>query len=132
MPLSCGRTSEALGRIEDKPGDDTTATLAVDAPGGGTRLIQRADILYLQAHGDYVRVITADARHLVRSTLNEIERRWAPHGFHRVHRRYLVNLKRASEVRPQLNGTAVLILADGAGLPIARRNSATSRRRLRS
>ena len=63
-------------------------------------------MLYLQAHGDYVRVITGDGRFLVRGTLGEIERRWEPHGFHRVHRRFLVNLRRAVEVRPQLNGTA--------------------------
>ena len=130
-PVSTARVAEALNRIA-QPHQDTTETLAVDAPGGGTKLLQRADILYLQAHGDYVRVVTADARHLVRGTLNEIERRWAPHGFHRVHRRYLVNLKRASEVRPQLNGTAVLILADGAELPLARREVAELRRRLRS
>jgi DNA-binding LytR/AlgR family response regulator len=130
-PVSRARVAEALARIESRP-EDTTQTLAVDAPGGGTRLIQRPDILYLQAHGDYVRVVTADARHLVRGTLNEIERRWAPHGFHRVHRRYLVNLKRAAEVRPQLNGTATLILGDGTELPIARREVAELRRRLRS
>ena len=124
--------AEALARGSRSRAEDTTETLAVDAPGGGTRLLQRADILYLQAHGDYVRVVTADGRHLVRGTLNEIERRWAPHGFHRVHRRFLVNLSRAAEVRPQLNGTAVLILADGAELPIARREVAELRRRLRS
>jgi two-component system, LytTR family, response regulator LytT len=131
-PVSTARVAEALNRIADKPAEDVTDTLAVDAPGGGTKLIQRADILYLQAHGDYVRVVTADGRHLVRGTLNEIERRWAPHGFHRVHRRFLVNLRRAAEVRPQLNGTALLILADGAELPIARREVAELRRRLRS
>ncbi|MDA0178906.1 LytTR family DNA-binding domain-containing protein [Solirubrobacter phytolaccae] len=131
-PVSTARVAEALARIEAKPEDDTTQTLAVDAPGGGTRLIQRADVLYLQAHGDYVRVHLTDARHLVRGTLNEIERRWAPHGFHRVHRRFLVNLKHATEVRPQLNGTATLILADGSELPIARREVAELRRRLRS
>lgn len=130
-PVSTARVAEALGRIATIP-EDTTQTLAVDAPGGGTRLLQRADILYLQAHGDYVRVVTADGRHLVRGTLNEIERRWAPHGFHRVHRRYLVNLARVTETRPQLNGTAALILADGAELPIARREVAELRRRLRS
>jgi DNA-binding LytR/AlgR family response regulator len=130
-PVSRARVADALARIEAKP-PDISQTLAVDAPGGGTRLVQRADILYLQAHGDYVRVVTADARHLVRGTLNEIERRWAPHGFHRVHRRYLVNLKCVTEVRPQLNGTAVLILADGAEVPIARREVAELRRRLRS
>ena len=39
---------------------------------------------------------------------------------------------RAVEVRPQLNGTALLILADGAELPIARREVAELRRRLRT
>ena len=106
-PVSRARVAEALGRIADKPADDTTGRRSPStSPGGGTRLIRRADILYLQAHGDYVRVVTADGRYLVRGTLNEIERRWAPHGFHRVHRRFLVNLRRAAEVRPQLNGTA--------------------------
>jgi DNA-binding LytR/AlgR family response regulator len=130
-PVSSARVAEALNRIAQPP-QDTSETLAVDVPGGGTKLLQRADILYLQAHGDYVRVFTADDRYLVRGTLNEIERRWAPHGFHRVHRRFLVNLRRAAEVRPQLNGTATLILADGAELPIARREVAELRRRLRS
>ena len=46
--------------------------------------------------------------------------------------RFLVNLRRAVEVRPQLNGTALLILADGAELPIARREVAELRRRLRA
>ena len=133
-PVSRARVAEALARITDGGGrgGHPHETLAVDAPGGGTRLIRRDDVIYLQAHGDYVRVLTADGRHLVRGTLGEIERRWAPHGFHRVHRRFLVNLGRATEVRPQLNGTAVLILADGAELPIARREVAELRRRLRS
>jgi len=131
-PVSTARVAEALNRIAAKPAPDDTDTLAVETPTGATKLIQRADILYLQAHGDYVRVVTAEHRYLVRGTLNEIERRWAPHGFHRVHRRFLVNLKQAAEVRPQLNGTAQLILADGAELPIARREVAELRRRLRT
>jgi DNA-binding LytR/AlgR family response regulator len=132
-PVSTARVAEALARIAAPPkADDGTDTLAVDVPGGGTRLVRREQVLYLQAHGDYVRVVAGEGRFLVRGTLNEIERRWAPHGFHRVHRRYLVNLARAREVRPQLNGTAVLILADGAELPIARREVAELRRRLRS
>jgi DNA-binding LytR/AlgR family response regulator len=130
-PVSRARVAEALARVTETP-RDTHDTLAVDAPGGGTKLLRREDVIYLQAHGDYVRVVTADARHLVRGRLGEIERRWAPHGFHRVHRRFLVNLRKAAEVRPQLNGTAVLILADGAELPIARREVAELRRRLRS
>ncbi|WP_028063179.1 LytR/AlgR family response regulator transcription factor [Solirubrobacter soli] len=130
-PVSRGRVAEALARISEKA-DDAPDTLAVDVPGGGTRLVRRDDVLYLQAHGDYVRVVCGDGRFLVRTTLGEVERRWAAHGFHRVHRRFLVNLRSAVEVRPQLNGTALLYLADGAELPIARREVAELRRRLRS
>ena len=124
--------AEALARVSSKPPEEAPDTLAVDVPGGGTRLVRRDDVLYLQAHGDYVRVVARGGRFLVRGTLGEIERRWAPHGFHRVHRRFLVNLRSAAEVRPQANGTALLILADGAELPIARREVAELRRRLRS
>lgn len=127
-PVSRARLEETLGRVVQRPPD----MLAVDVPGGGTRLVQRADIHYLQAHGDYVRVVCTDGRFLVRATLGEFERRWESHGFHRVHRQYVVNLRRAVELRPRLNGTAVLVVADGVELPIARREVGELRRRLRS
>jgi DNA-binding LytR/AlgR family response regulator len=43
-----------------------------------------------------------------------------------------VNLRRVMELRPQLNGTAELVLADGSRVPIARREVADLRRRLRA
>ena len=79
-----------------------------------------------------MRVVTAEGRYLVRGRLGELERRWTPHGFHRVHRGYVVNLRRVVELRPQLNGTAVLVLADDSRVPIARREVAVLRRRLRA
>jgi len=127
-PVSRARLEEALGRVVQRPPD----MLAVDVAGGGTRLVQRADIHYLQAHGDYVRVVCTDGRFLVRATLGEFERRWEEHGFHRVHRQYVVNLRRAVELRPNVNGTAVLVASDGVELPIARREVAELRRRLRA
>ena len=100
-PVARARVAEALRARSARSRPRTrTDTLAVDVPGGGTRLVRRDDVLYLQAHGDYVRVVTADGRFLVRGTLGEIERRWAPHGFHRVHRRFLVNLRRAARGAP--------------------------------
>jgi DNA-binding LytR/AlgR family response regulator len=140
-PVSRARVDEALDRVRSREGaevrgsvaEDADQVVAVDAArGGGTRLVPRSEILYLQAHGDYVRVVTADARYLLRGRLGELERRWEPHGFHRVHRGYVVNLRRVVELRPQLNGTAELVLADGSRVPIARREVADLRRRLRA
>ena len=100
-------------------------------PGQGTRIISLSAILYAQARGDYVRLVTDDGRFLQRDTLAEVERRWTPHGFHRVHRAYVVNLRRAVEVRPDHGGTASIVLADGSSVPVARRHVADRRRRLR-
>ncbi|MGZ4307704.1 MAG: LytR/AlgR family response regulator transcription factor [Solirubrobacteraceae bacterium] len=95
-----------------------------------TRLIPRGSILYAQSHGDFVRIVGEDGRYLLRATLNEIERRWEPHGFVRVHRQYVANLSRAVELRPRLGGTAELAFGDGQTVPIARRHVGELGRRL--
>jgi DNA-binding LytR/AlgR family response regulator len=100
------------------------------ARGGSTRLINRGSILYVQSHGDFVRIVTDDGRYLLRNTLNEIERRWEPFDFVRVHRQYVANLARAVELRPLLGGTAELAFADGQVIPVARRHVADLSRRL--
>ncbi len=98
--------------------------------GGSTRLLARRQILYVQSYGDFVRIVTADGRYLLRSTLAEIDRRWEPHGFVRVHRQYVANLRNAVELAPMLGGTAELSFADGQTIPVARRHTAELGRRL--
>ena len=53
--------------------------------------VQRSQILYAQAQGDYARLHTATASHLVRVSLNALEERWGEHGFVRIHRSTLVS-----------------------------------------
>jgi DNA-binding LytR/AlgR family response regulator len=138
-PVSQRRLDEAIDRVRraagaaapgDAEGLDADVLPVDNLRGGGTRLLARNSILYLQAHGDYVRVASDEGRYLLRARMGELEARWSSQGFARVHRGYLVNLRRAVEVRPQLNGTAVLVMADGAEVPIARRQVAELRRRL--
>jgi len=112
--------------------DDDDEIVPVDSLAAGTtRLVNRSSILYLCASGDYVRVVTVDGRYLMRGSLAEIARRWEPFGFVRVHRQYVVNLTGATEIRPQLNGTATLIFPGDREVPVARREVAELRRRLR-
>ena len=143
-PVSRRRLDEAVERVvravaapagaaAGGGGDGDTRdrdVLPVDAPRGGTRLVPRSAILFLQAHGDYVRVVSDEGRFLLRARLAELEERWEDEGFLRVHRGFVVNLRRAVEVRPRLNGTAVVVMADGAEVPVARRQVADLRRKL--
>jgi two-component system, LytTR family, response regulator len=113
------------------PAAEEEDLVAVDASRGRTRLLSRGSVIYLQAQGDYVRIVSDEGQHLLRGRISEIERAWERHGFARIHRSYIANLRRATEVRPQLNGTATLILDGGVELPIARRKIASLRSRLR-
>jgi DNA-binding LytR/AlgR family response regulator len=136
-PVSRRRLDEAIERVARASGPAPEAAvegeelLPVDAlRGGATRLLPRSSVLFLQAHGDYVRVASTEGRYLVRARLSDLEERWAGHGFLRVHRGFVVNLRRAVEVRPRLNGTAVLEMSDGTEVPIARRQVGELRRKL--
>jgi two-component system response regulator LytT len=63
--------------------------------------------------------------------LSDIEQRWGAFGFVRVHRSYVANLRRATEIRPEFGGAVTIVMADGSTVPVARRQVADLRRRLR-
>ncbi len=147
-PVGRARVEEALDRIvaaidadatraangRERPhqalGAESELVAVANVRSGSTRLISRSEILYVQSHGDFVRIVTEDGRFLLRGTLTDIERRWQPHGFVRVHRQYVANLLKAIELRPRLGGTAELEFGDGQAIPIARRHVAELGRRL--
>ncbi|HEY1592474.1 MAG TPA: LytTR family DNA-binding domain-containing protein [Solirubrobacteraceae bacterium] len=134
-PVGRRRLEEALERAvtavasgverEPRPAAAESEVVAVaNVRSGATRLIARSSILYVQSHGDFVRIVVADGRYLLRTTLTDIQQRWEPHGFVRVHRQYVANLSKAVELRPQFGGTAELAFADGQTIPVARRHVA--------
>jgi DNA-binding LytR/AlgR family response regulator len=120
----------AAPRPSPSAGAESEMVAVANVHGASTRLLDRAKIHYVQSYGDFVRIVTADGRYLLRATLSEIERRWEPFGFVRVHRQYVANLRQAVELRPQLGGTAELAFGDGATIPVARRHAAELGRRL--
>lgn len=142
-PVGRGRLHEALDRVAAAmqmaaAGNGDSAPQRAPAQGseseivavanvrspGSTRLIARSAILYVQSHGDFVRIVVEDGRYLLRATLTDLEQRWTPYGFVRVHRQYLANLPKALELQPQLGGTAVLSFGRGLTVPVARRHVA--------
>ena len=118
------RGAVAIGRRDDRRGRAFTAA----RPG----LLSRSSIEFVQSYGDFVRIVTADGRYLLRATLAEIERRWEPFGFVRVHRQYVANLRSATELRAadrRHRRAGVRRRPDDPGLaPADRRARATAQR----
>lgn len=124
-PVRGDRVGEAVRRVVEGGGHGLAApepdeTLPVEL-GGVTRFIQRSDVRYAETHGDYARLHTADASHLVRIPMSDLEARWRSAGFVRTHRQYLVSLAHIDEVRQ--DGGHVHVVVSGHVLPVSRRHA---------
>ncbi|GIF07634.1 LytR/AlgR family response regulator transcription factor [Actinoplanes siamensis] len=95
---------------------------------GTTRMLPRSSVRWVEAQGDYARLHTADASHLVRVSLATLAERWANAGFVRIHRSYLVQLRLVTELR--LTGSGYVVAVDGVELPVSRRHTRELKDRL--
>jgi DNA-binding LytR/AlgR family response regulator len=143
-PVTTERLARTLARLgnpaaagDDRGGDrgpqaaDELPFVAVEV-GDRVVLIERAEIRYVEARGDYVRLHTFDHHYLVRRPLSSVARSWDQYGFVRVHRSYVVNLRHAIDISPGFN-QSLAVRVNNAGrtvVPVSRRQAAVLRERL--
>ncbi|OLT43719.1 DNA-binding response regulator [Serinicoccus sp. CNJ-927] len=147
-PVSPARLAQAVDRVvgalaqrtaADPAQDPERSTATTGEPaderiavelGGVTRFVRRSTVRYVQAQGDYVRLFTGSASHLLRVPLTTLETRWGDAGFVRIHRSTLVNLAHVGQVRQGQGRLALRLLPDGPELPVARRHARAVRERV--
>ena len=83
-------------------------------------VVDAADIDWVEAADYCVSIHAGKASHLLRETMDEIERRLDPKRFARIHRSTIVNIDRVREVHPLFRGDSELVLADGTRLKLSR------------
>jgi two-component system LytT family response regulator len=88
----------------------------------GARLIRVEidSIRWIDAAGDYMCIHAGDETHVLRGTMNDLERRLDPQRFARIHRSTIVNVTRVKELRPHHNGEYFLVLDSGQELKLSR------------
>jgi DNA-binding LytR/AlgR family response regulator len=136
-PVRAERLADALARVNrmiptapETVTPDAMAALPVESA-GRTRYIRRTEVHYVEAHGDYVRLHAVSGVHLVRMPISRLEEYWAPAGFVRVHRGFLVALDAVRELRSDSVG-GLLAHTDLGDVPVSRRHARELRERLLS
>lgn len=123
-PVREERLAEAVRRVVEGVGTGRQPVpedqVAVEL-GGVTRFVNRSDITYVEAQGDYARLHTAEGSHLLRTPLATLEEQWRPAGFVRIHRSLLVSLPHVEEVRTD-SGRCTVVVA-GTELVVSRRHT---------
>lgn len=87
---------------------------------GRTVVVDAASIDWIEASDYYITLHCGGQAHLLRETMDEVERQLDAQQFARVHRSAIVNLARVVEIHPLFRGDCELRLVDGATVRLSR------------
>ena len=87
---------------------------------GRLELVEVAEIDWIEAADQYVRIHTARATHLMRGSMAELERSLDPARFARVHRSAILALDRVVRLESGSGGNGRALLRSGAVVPVSR------------
>lgn len=87
---------------------------------GRMRFVPVADVDWIEAERNYIRLHVGSATHLVRGNLSRILDDLDPKQFRRIHRSTAVNVDRIAEILPWMGGDCIAVLRDGARLRVSR------------
>ena len=120
----------AVSRVSSVAAEPVRPRLGPTTPPPGQRLavkvgrqtvyIAFADLRWVQAARNYLRLYTGPDYHLLRETMSNLEERLDTRQFIRIHRCTLVNRDCVREVRHLDNGQSQVILDDGTTLRMSR------------
>ena len=111
----------ATAAVAEEPAARRHPERLLVAEDGRSFFVRTADVDWIEAARNYVRLHAGDRAHTVRTTLATLEARLDPERFRRISRSALVNLDRVREVQPWFHGDAVVILESGARVTLSRR-----------
>lgn len=119
-PIDDERFAEALGRaVEAARPAPTPGHFRVRARGRLT-LLRHAEVDWIEAGGDYLRLHAGEREFLVRETMTAAERRLDGGRFLRIHRSAMVNVDRVRELVSCENGDFRVFLENGRELRLSR------------
>ena len=129
-PVDYNRFLDALNKAEEsyksnQPGQDAKKDIVIKSNGNYVRL-DYDDILYVEGMGDYVKYVTPDKTYIAHSTLRAVEDIVSKKSFLKVHRSYIVNIKKINHF------TDNNISINGVSIPVSKSNKAELLEKLRT
>lgn len=130
LARAIARARSMLARAaEPLRGPDQALRIPIEVR-GGIVLLAPDQITHASFDGQLVTLHLTGRDVVTDRTLSELETLLAPHGFERVHRRYLVNLNRVVQLADHPSGGYTAHCDDGATVAVSRQVARQLRRRL--
>lgn len=87
---------------------------------GEYHLIRTADIIWIEADGNYSRVMTKEKKFMVRYTLSGFDDQLDPDQFYRISRSQIVNLDYVVKIKDHIYGNYIVELSNGISLKMSK------------
>ena len=87
---------------------------------GRMTFLRAADVEWIEAADNYVRIHAGKESHLIRETMANLEQDLDRRRFVRVHRSAIVNVDAITEIRSLFHGDYLILLRTGAEIPLGR------------
>ncbi|MCG7754625.1 LytR/AlgR family response regulator transcription factor [Flavihumibacter cheonanensis] len=127
-PFSYQRFVQALEKLkplnEKKEDTEEMSHVFIKSDGKLIRL-NNDDILYIESMGDYVKFITNDKKIISHNTIKALTEKINPDVFCKVHRSYIINMNKISDIRDN-----TLYIAN-AKIPVSKANRSTVMSRIK-
>lgn len=147
-PVTPERFEATVARVQGRIGAERsgqssirTMLTEVGPAGRATRFVARrgqkhyfvrvTDIDWIEAEGNYLRLVTGDTSHLIRDTMKAVESRLDPAQFVRVHRSAIVAIDRIRSIEAGEHGDYVITMGSGGRIESSRGYSERVRALLR-
>src|SRR3984957_8206519 len=132
-PFSSERTHEDLALATGRKAHEQKATLIPQlripaanpskiaiAMEGRVLLIDPAEVIAVEAEGNYVLLVRSSGSHLVRGCISTLAEKLLPYGFIQIHRCVLVNSCWVHGIHPRSTGEYLLCTRGGKEYPVSR------------
>ncbi|MEX2235527.1 MAG: response regulator [Cyclobacteriaceae bacterium] len=130
-PFSKDRFDKAMGKwLQQRQGVTPSVPREIHQPeesnrivvkeGSNIRIIPAAEIIYLEAYDDYVKIFTAKEMFLKKKTMSFYEQTLNSSQFIRVHRSYMIQLSQITRIEPLEKDTHLAILKTGVKIPLSK------------
>ncbi|WP_290709085.1 LytTR family DNA-binding domain-containing protein [Flavihumibacter sp. CACIAM 22H1] len=127
-PFSYQRFTQSLDKLkplnEKKEEVEEMSHVFIKSDGKLIRL-NNDDILYIESMGDYVKFITNDKKIISHNTIKALTEKINPDVFCKVHRSYIINMNKISDIRDN-----TLYIAN-AKIPVSKANRSTVMSRIK-
>ena len=117
--IKLGTESAQAAFQSDRSSHHLTVKIAIKVK-GRIRFTDAADVVAIEAAGNYVTLRHRSCSYMLRESLAIVEEKLSPHGFVRIHRSVLVNSAEVTDIKPLVTGEYVLRVSNGREYAVSR------------